>query len=120
MIFSLTKSIYLKEIVTCVTFLRFMYAIVCSTIKMMIKKIKIKAMFDSDAKINYMLKKFANAVQLFIRQDINIIIINAIEKRARFFDVCEAIFINIESITISVSIFVVKRFNFELSLKRFF
>ena len=46
--------------------------------------------------------------------------INVIDERARFFDVCEAVSISIDSITISISIFVVKCSNHELLLKRFF
>ena len=46
--------------------------------------------------------------------------INIINERARFFDVCEIILINIDSITISISVFVVKRSDHELLLKRSF
>ena len=46
--------------------------------------------------------------------------INVIDERARFFNVCEAVFINIDSITISISVFVVKLSDYELLLKRFF
>ena len=46
--------------------------------------------------------------------------INIINERARFFDMCEAVFINIDSITISIPVFVVKRSDHELFLKRFF
>ena len=54
--FSSIKSMYLKKIVIRAAFLRFMYTIVCSTMNMIIKKIIIKAMFDSDVEINFMLK----------------------------------------------------------------
>ena len=46
--------------------------------------------------------------------------INVINERARFFNVCETVLINIDSITISISVFVVKRSDHELLLKRFF
>ena len=46
--------------------------------------------------------------------------INVIDERARFFDVCETDFISINSITILISVFVIKRLNHELLLKRFF
>ena len=46
--------------------------------------------------------------------------INVTDERARFFDVCETVFISIDSITISISVFVVKRSDHELLLKRFF
>ena len=55
-----------------------------------------------------------------MRQNINIIIINVIDERARFFDVYKTIFISIDSIMISISVFVVKRSNHEFLLKRFF
>ena len=45
---------------------------------------------------------------------------NFINERVRFFDVCESMFINIENIIISISIFVIKRSNHELFLDRFF
>ena len=67
-----------------------------------------------------MLKRLTNSTQLFIRQNINIIIINFIDERVRFFDVCESMFINIENIIISISIFVIERSNHELFLNRFF
>ena len=46
--------------------------------------------------------------------------INVINERARFFDVCEAVFISIDSIIISISVFVVKRSNHELLLEKLF
>ena len=55
-----------------------------------------------------------------MRQNINIIIINIINERARFFNVCEIVLISIDNITISISVFVVKRSDHELFLKRFF
>ena len=45
---------------------------------------------------------------------------NFTDERARFFDVCESMFISIESIIISIFIFVIKRSNHELLLDRFF
>ena len=77
-------------------------------------------MFDSEAEVNCIFKRLIDVAQLFVRQNINIIIINVIDERARFFDVCETVFINIDSITISISVFVVKRSDHELLLKRFF
>ena len=53
---SSTELIYLKEIVTCVVFLRFMYVVVCSIVNVMIEDIKIKAMFDSRTKVNCIYK----------------------------------------------------------------
>ena len=118
--FSSTKSVHLKEIVTRVAFLRFMYVVACSIVSVMIENIKIKAMFDSEAEVNCMFKRLTDAAQLSVRQNINIIMINVINERARFFDVCETVFISIDSITISISVFVVKRSDHELFLKRLF
>ena len=115
-----TKLMHLKKIVTCVVFLRFIYTIICSTMNVMIEKIKIKAMFDNDAEINCMSKKLINAAQLFIRQSISIIMINATDERARFFEICEAVFINIKSIIVLISIFVMKRSDHEFFLERSF
>ena len=97
-----------------------MYIVVCSTMSVSIKNVKIKALFDSDAELNYMSKRLTNSTQLFIRQEINIVIINFTDERVRFFDVCKSIFINIENIIISISIFVIERSNHELFLNRFF
>ena len=55
-----------------------------------------------------------------MRQSINIIIINVINERARFFDVCEIVSVSIDSITISIPVFVVKRSDYKLFLKRLF
>ena len=55
-----------------------------------------------------------------MRQNINIIIINVINERARFFNVYETVFISIDNITISISVFVVKHSDHELFLKRLF
>ena len=118
--FNLTKSVHLKKIVTRVVFLRLMYAVVCSIVNIMIENIKIKTMFDNKTEVNCMFKRLIDAAQLRMRQSINITIINVINERARFFNVCETVFINIDSITISISIFVVKRSNHELLLKRSF
>ena len=54
--FSSTKSVQLKKIVIRVTFLRLMYIVVCSIVNVMIEDIKIKAMFDSEIKVNCMFK----------------------------------------------------------------
>ena len=53
-----------------------------------------------------------------MHQNINIIIINVINERARFFDMCETISINIDSIIISISVFVVKRSDHEHLLEK--
>ena len=115
---SLTESVHLKEIVIRVVFLRLMYVVVCLIVSVMIENIKIKTMFNNEAEINCMFKWLIDVVQLFMRQNISIIMINVIDERTRFFNVCEAVFISIDSIIISISIFVVKRSDHELFLKR--
>ena len=97
-----------------------MYVVVCSTMNVLIENNKVKILFDSNAEIKYMSKKLTNSTQLFIRQEINIVIISFTDKRARFFDVYKSIFINIESIIISIFIFVIERLNYKLFLNRFF
>ena len=67
-----------------------------------------------------MLKRLIDAMQLFIRQRINIVIMNFIDECARFFDVCESIFVNIKNIIILISIFVIKRSNYDFFLDYFF
>ena len=46
--------------------------------------------------------------------------INFINECARFFDICESIFVNIENIIISTFIFVIERSNHDFLLDRFF
>ena len=87
---------------------------------MFIDDVKIKTLFDNNVEINYMSKKLIDATQFFIRQKINIIMINFINERARFFDVCESIFVNIENIVILIFIFVIKRLNYDFLFDRFF
>ena len=118
--FNSTKSVHLKEIVTRVIFLRFMYVIACLIVNVMIENIKIKAMFHNGAEINCVFKRLTDVVQLFVHQNINIIMINVTNERARFFNVCEVVSINVNNITISISVFVMKRSDHELLLKRFF
>ena len=117
---SSTKSMHLRKIVTRVAFLRLMYAVVCSIVNIMIENIKIKAMFDNETEINYMFKRLIDVAQLSVRQKINIIMINVINERARFFDVCKTVFISIDNITISILVFVVKRSDHEFLLKKLF
>ena len=45
---------------------------------------------------------------------------NFIDECVRFFDVCESIFVNIESIIISTFIFVIEHSDHDLFLDRFF
>ena len=86
----------------------------------MIKKIKIKAMFDNGAEVNCMFKWLTDVAQLSMCQNINIIMIDITDKWACFFDICETVFISIGSITISIYVFIVKRSDYELLLESSF
>ena len=114
------ESIHLKEIVARIAFFRSMYVVVCSTMSVSIDDVKIKALFDNDVEINCMSKKLIDATQFFIRQEINIVMMNFIDERVRFFDVCESIFVNIENIIIFVFIFVIERSDHDFFFDRFF
>ena len=118
--FNMTKSVHLKEIVARVIFLRFIYIVIYLTMSVIIENIKIKMMFNKKVEINYIFKRLINVVQLFIRQNINIIMINVIDEQAYFFNICERISINIENIIVSISVFIVKCSDHELLFKRFF
>ena len=67
-----------------------------------------------------MFKRLIDVAQLSVRQSINIIIIDVTNERTRFFDVYKTVSISIDSITISISVFVVKRSDHELLLEKFF
>ena len=54
--FSSTKLMHFKKIVIRITFLRFMYVVVCSIVNIMIENIKIKTMFDNGTEVNCMFK----------------------------------------------------------------
>ena len=114
------KSIHLKKIIVRVVFFRSMYIVICSIINVSIDDVKIKTLFDNDVEINCMLKKLTDATQFFIRQKINIVMINFINERVHFFDVCESISVNIENIIIFVFIFVIKCSDHDFLLDRSF
>ena len=61
------ESIHLKKIVARIIFFRSMYVIACSMMNVSINNVKIKALFNNDVEINYMLKKLIDATQFFIR-----------------------------------------------------
>ena len=110
------ESIHLKKIVVQIAFFRSMYVVACSTMNMSIDDVKIKTLFDSDVEINCMSKKLTDVTQLSIRQEISIVMMNFIDERARFFNVCESILVNIESIIISTFIFVIECSNHDFFL----
>ena len=54
--FNSTKLMHLKKIVVRVVFLRFIYAVACSMINVIIENIKIKTIFDIKVEVNYIFK----------------------------------------------------------------
>ena len=118
--FNFIELIHLRKIVVQIVSFRLMYTVVCSTMNVFIDDVKIKTLFNNDVKIYYMSKRLTDATQLFIRQKINIVMINFIDERARFFNICESIFVNIKNIIISIFIFVIEHSNHDLFLDHFF
>ena len=118
--FNFIKLIHLKKIVIRIVFFRSMYVVICFTMNVSIDDVKIKTLFDNDVEINCMLKKLTDATQFLIHQEISIIIMNFINERARFFNVCESILVNIKSIIISTFIFVIERSDHDFFFDRFF
>ena len=118
--FNFIELIHLKKIVARVVFFSSVYVVACSTMNVSIDDVKIKTLFNNDVEINCMLKRLIDATQLFIRQEINIVMMNFIDECVRFFDVCESIFVNIENIIISIFIFVIERLNHDFLFDRFF
>ena len=118
--FNFIESIHLRKIVIWIVFFCSMYVVACSMMNVSINDVKVKTLFNNDVEINYILKRLIDATQLFICQKINIIIINFIDERARFFDVCESVFVNIKNIIILTFIFVIKCLNYDFFLDRFF
>ena len=118
--FNFIEFIHLKKIVVRIVFFCLMYVVVCSIINVFIDNVKIKTLFDNNVEINCMSKRLINATQLFIRQKINIVMMNFINERARFFDICESIFVSIENIIISTFIFVIKRSDYDFFFDHFF
>ena len=97
-----------------------MYAVVCLTMNVFINDVKIKTLFNNDVEINYMSKRLTDATQFLIYQEINIIMMNFINKYAHFSNIYESIFVNIESIIISIFIFVIERSDYDFLFNRFF
>ena len=118
--FNSIKFVHLKKIVVRIVFFRSIYVVVCLMMNVFINNVKIKMLFNNDVEINCMLKRLIDLMQLFIRQKINIVIINFIDKRARFFNVCKSIFVNIENIIISIFIFMIECSDYDFFLNRFF
>ena len=118
--YNFIELIHLRKIISRVVSFRLIYIIVCLTMNVFIDDVKIKTLFNNDIEINYMLKRLIDATQFFIRQKINIVMMNFVDERVHFFDVYKSIFINIENITISIFIFVIERLNHDFLLNYFF
>ncbi len=72
-----------------------------------LKNIKIKIIFNSNAKINCINKDFANRINLAIWQDISILLIEVTKIRVCFKEIVKDTKVLIEEITIYIFIFVV-------------
>ena len=114
------ESIHLKKIVVWIVSFRSIYIIVYFMMNMLIDDVKIKTLFNNNIEINCMLKRLIDATQFFIHQEINIIMMNFINECARFFNVCESIFVNIKNIIISTFIFMIECSNHDFFLNCFF
>ena len=97
-----------------------MYVVVYLIMNVLIDDVKIKTLFNNDVEVNCMSKKLIDATQFFIRQEINIVMMNFINERVRFFNIYESIFVNIENIIILIFIFVIEHLNHDFLLDRFF
>ena len=74
---------------------------------MQLKDVKVKAIFNSNAKINCISKSFANKIDLTIRQDISILLIKITRARICFEEIIENIEILIKKVIVYIFIFVV-------------
>ncbi len=74
---------------------------------MQLKNIKVKAIFNSSAKINYISKSFANKINLIIRQNIFILLIKITRTRVCFKEIIKDTKISIKKVIIYIFIFVV-------------
>ncbi len=83
---------------------------------MQLKDIKIKTIFNSNTKINYNSKNFANKTNLIIRQNISILLIEIIEIRTCFEKIIKNTEILIKKLIIYIYSFVVSRFNYKILL----
>ena len=77
-------------------------------------------MFNSNAKINYISKSFANKTNLIIRQDIFILLIEITRVRVCFEEMIKNAKISIKRVIIYIYIFVVFRLDYEILLDRSF
>jgi len=87
---------------------------------MQLKNIKVKTIFNNNAKINCISKSFANKINLVIRQNVFILLIKIIRVRICFQEVIKDAKILIKKIIIYIFIFVVFRLNYKILLDRSF
>ncbi len=83
---------------------------------MQLKNIKIKAIFNNNAKINCISKIFANKINLVIRQNVFILLIEITRARICFEEIIKNAKILIKKIIIYIYIFVISRFNYKILL----
>ena len=114
------ESIHLKKIVVRIVFFRSIYVIIWLMMNVLIDDVKIKTLFNNNVEINYMSKKLIDTTQLFIHQKISIIMINFINKRVHFFNICESIFVSIKNIIVFIFVFMIQRLNHNFLFNCFF
>jgi len=74
---------------------------------MQLKNIKIKTIFNNNAKINCINKDFANKTNLIIRQNVFILLVKITKARIRFEEIIKNAKILIKEVIIYIYIFVV-------------
>ena len=87
---------------------------------MQLRNIKIKIIFNNNTKINYISKNFANKINLVIRKNVFILLVEITRARVCFEEIIKDAKILIEKIIIYIFIFVIFRLNYKILLNRFF
>jgi len=72
-----------------------------------LKNIKIKIIFNNNTKINYISKNFANKINLVIRQNVFILLVEITRARVCFEEIIKNTKILIKKIIIYIYIFIV-------------
>ena len=73
-----------------------LYVVICVIVSVHVKNVKICAFLNNNAKINCIIKKLTHEIILFVRQNIVISLIIAIENRTYFIKICDEIEINLK------------------------
>ena len=84
-----------------------LFAIACSIVSMYIKNVKVKAFFNNNVEINYIIKKLTQKTLLLIRKETIISLIIIIENKTCFLNVCNNVKIRLEKVIVIIFIFVI-------------